>query len=135
MSHTKKSTLVAFDGDEARAAVHEAAGDSLLSVTGFTSDDFEILYVADAVLDLYRDRDHLHEHYDQVLSHLHMDIMERDVYENTLLPNAGAVRAIVTYMEEMTLVRVIVDEQGLYVALAPDQSVRAVVEAVEPVLD
>jgi hypothetical protein len=135
MPITNESTLVAFDGDAARAAVHEAAGDGLLSATAFTSDDFEILYVADPVLDLYRDRDHLQEHYDQVLSHLHMDIMERDVYENTLLPNAGAVRAIVTYMEEMTLVRVIVGEQGLYVALDSDQSVRAVVEALESVLD
>lgn len=86
------------------------------------------------MLELYRDRDHLHDHYDRVLSHLHMDILERDVYEDTLLPNAGDVRAIVTYMEEMTLVRVIVGDQGLYVALDPGHSVRAVVAAVEPVL-
>lgn len=133
MPLTGESTLVSFDGDAAVEAVREAAGDGVLSVSAFTSDDFEILYVAEPVLELYRDEEHLHEHYDRVLSHLNMDILERDVYENTLLPNAGEVRGIVTYMEEMTLVRVIVGEQGLYVALDPDQSVRTVLDAVEPV--
>ncbi|MFC7234552.1 DUF7522 family protein [Halosegnis marinus] len=134
MPLTGASTLVSFDGDAATAAVREAAGDGVASVSAFTTDDFEILYVSDDVLALYRDEAHLREHYDEVLSHLNMDILEKEVYEGTLLPNAGRVRASVTYMDDLTLLRVVVEEEGLYIALQPDAPVRTVVDAVEPVL-
>ncbi|MFB6118090.1 hypothetical protein [Halosegnis sp.] len=132
MPLTGESTLVDFDGDAATAAAREVEG--VLSVSAFTSDDHEILYVADEVLELYEDEQHLRRHYAQVLSHLEMDILEREVYEESLLPNAGPVRGIVTHMAELTLLRIISDKQGLYLALAPDTSVPAVIDAVEDVV-
>ena len=74
----------------------------------------------------------LREHYARVLDHLHMDFMERDTYENTLLPNAGHVTSLVTHTEELTLLRLLGETTGLYIALDPDCSAEAVSEAIGP---
>jgi len=132
MPLTSESTLVSFDGDAATAAVHEV--DGVLSVSAFTSDDYEILYVADKVLGMYESESHLRDHYGEVLSHLNMDILERETYEESLLPNAGQVRGIVTRMSRMTLLRIITDEQGLYLALEPEASVPDIIDAVGSVV-
>lgn len=135
MGITGPSALAEFDGEAALAAARDAAGDGVLSFVEFTGDDYAVLFVADEVLDLYRDEAHLHDHYDRVLAHLNMDFLERDAYEKTLLPNAGDVRAIVTRMEGLTLLRMLAGSEGVYVALSPDVDVGAVVDAVEPVMD
>jgi hypothetical protein len=132
MPLTRDSELVAFDAEAALAAAQAAAGDGgVLSFVEFTADEFRTLFVADEVLSMYSDEDHLQEHYDQVLSHLNMDFLERDAYEQTLLPNAGRVRSIVTQMDEMTLLRVLYGDRGLYIALAPAAPIVAVTDAVE----
>jgi hypothetical protein len=132
MPLTRDSELVAFDAEAALAAAQAAAGDGgVLSFVEFTADEFRTLFVTDEVLSMYRDEDHLQEHYDQVLSHLNMDFLERDAYEQTLLPNAGRVRSIVTQMDEMTLLRVLYGDRGLYIALAPAAPIVAVTDAVE----
>lgn len=134
MPLTGRSELASFDGTTALEAAHEAVGDDVLSFVEFTSDEHRPLYVADEIVDLYRDEAHLRSHYDRVLAHLNMDFLERDTYEKTLLPNAGRVRAIVTRMEELTLLRMLAADEGLYIALAPGADVEAVIEAVEPVM-
>jgi hypothetical protein len=45
------------------------------------------------------------------------------------------VRALLTYMEELTLLRVLVGTEGLYLALDPSASAREVTDAVEDALD
>ncbi|WP_255148760.1 hypothetical protein [Halorarius halobius] len=135
MGLTGTSELASFDGDAALEAAREAAGDDLLSFVEFTSDDHRPLYVADEIVEMYRDEEHLLDHYDRVLAHLNMDFLERDTYEGTLLPNAGSVRAIVTRMDELVLLRMLAGGEGLYIALAPGADVDAVIDAVEPVTD
>lgn len=136
MALTGESELVGFDAAAALDAAREAVGhDAVRSFVEFTFDEFTILYVDDGIVSMYRDEDHLREHYGRVLSHLNMDFMERDAYEQTLLPNAGRVRALVTHMEQLTLLRVIVGSKGLYLALDPAVSARAVTDAIEEVLD
>jgi hypothetical protein len=136
MPVTGESELVEFDAAAALEAARDAAGrDAVRSFVEFTFDEFTILYVDDGIVSMYRDEAHLREHYGQVLSHLNMDFMERDAYEKTLLPNAGRVRALLTYMEELTLLRVLVGTEGLYLALDPSASAREVTDAVEDALD
>lgn len=132
MPLTRDAELVDFDAAAALEAAREAAPqDGVLSFVEFTADEFRTLYVADEILDMYRDEAHLQEHYDQVLSHLNMDFLERDAYEQTLLPNAGRVRSIITQMDDMTLLRVLYGDSGLYIALAPDSPIVPVTDAVE----
>ena len=50
------------------------------------------------------------------------------------MPNAGRVRAQVTRMEALYLVRLLHGNEGVYVAVAPGASVDDLVEAVEPVM-
>ncbi|WP_255197208.1 hypothetical protein [Halorarius litoreus] len=134
MPLTGPSELASFDGVAAMEAARDVVGDDLLSFVEFTSDAHRPLFVADEIVELYRDEDHLQRHYDRVLAHLNMDFLERDTYEKTLLPNAGRVRAIVTRMEGLTLLRMLAADEGLYVALAPDADVEPVIDAVEPVM-
>lgn len=135
MPLTGPSELVSFDGVAALESTRDAVGDGLLSFVEFTSSDHTPLFVADSVVELYRDEAHLMDHYDRVLAHLNMDFMGRDAYEKTLLPNAGRVRAIVTRMEALILLRILAGDEGLYIALTPDANVQAVIDAVEPVMD
>lgn len=135
MTITGPSALAEFDGEAALVAARDAAGDGVLSFVEFTGDDYAVLFVADEVLDLYRDETHLRDHYDRVLAHLNMDFLERDTYEKTLLPNAADVRAIVTRMEALTLLRMLAGSEGVYVALSPGADAGAVIDAVEPVMD
>jgi hypothetical protein len=130
-----ESRLASFDGGVALEAAQATARENLLSVCEFTADDFEILYVDDWIVDLYDDEAHLRDHYDTVLGHLHMDFLERETYEKTLLPNAGRVRANVTVMDRLTLLRVFVGDEGLYIALRPDSETRDVAEAVIEAVD
>lgn len=129
-----ESELVDFDADEALQRAREACDDGVQSVMEFTHDEYNILFVEDEIVSMYRDEEHLREHYSRVLDHLHMDFMERDTYENTLLPNAGSVSSLVTVMDELTLLRVFGANAGLYIALDPDCSAEAVVEAIGPLL-
>lgn len=134
MPVTGQSELVEFDADAALEAARDVAGGGVRSFVEFTADDFETLYVDDGILGMYRDEEHMHEHYGRILDHLNMDFLERDAYEQTLLPNAGRVRSIVTQMEELTLLRVLYGDEGLYIALDPDEPVVAVTDAVEDVM-
>lgn len=134
MPLSRESELVGFDADAALEAARGRAGDGVRSFVEFTATEFRTLYVEDSILEMYRDRDHLQEHYGQVLDHLNMDFLERDAYEQTLLPNAGRVRSIVTQMEEMTLLRVLYGDGGLYIALDPDASIVETTDAVEAIM-
>lgn len=125
--------LAAFDAGAALERAREVDGDDVLTFVEFTHDEFNVVYVADEVLELYRGEGHMLDHFERVLNHLHLDFMERDAYEDLLLPNAGAVTALTTKMEEMTLLRLLSGDDGLYVALSPDANVGAIVDAVEPV--
>lgn len=125
--------LVAFEAGEALERARGVGGDDILTFIEFTADEFNVVYVADEVLELYRDEAHMREHFQEVLNHLHLDFMERDAYEDMLLPNAGSVTSLTTRMEEMTLLRLLSGDDGLYVALSPDADVGDIVDAVEPI--
>jgi hypothetical protein len=130
MALTGDSELAEFDAEAALERARETCGDGIQSFMEFSQDEYNILYVDEDIVDMYRDEEHLRDHYARVLDHLHMDFMERDTYENTLLPNAGHVTSLVTHTEELTLLRVLGETTGLYIAVDPDCSAEAVTEAI-----
>lgn len=134
MTITGESKLVDLDADAALERARDVCGDGVQSLMEFTHDEYNIVYVHEDIVSMYRDEEHLREHYGRVLDHLHMDFMERDTYENTLLPNAGRVTSLVTRMDELTLLRVFDEQAGLYIALDPGCSAEAVIEVIEPLL-
>jgi len=134
MAITGEPELVAFDVETSLERTRDVCGEGLQSLMEFTRDEYNVVYVADDIVDMYRDEEHLREHYSRVLDHLHMDFMERATYENTLLPNAGRVTSLVTHMEGLTLLRVFDDTGGLYIALDPECSADAVISKLEPLL-
>lgn len=126
-----ESELVTFDADAALEAALDVGG--VLSFVEFTRGDHRVLYADDRVLAWYDGETHLREHYRTVLAHLNLDFMEQDTYERALLPNAGRVRALVTHMERLTLLRVLsANHEGVCVVADPDADVRAIREAVAP---
>jgi hypothetical protein len=130
MALTGASELAEFDAEAALERARNTCGDGVQSFMEFSQNEYNILYVHDDIVEMYRDEQHLREHYARVLDHLHMDFMERDTYENTLLPNAGHVTSLVTHTEELTLLRLLGETTGLYIALDPDCSAEAVTEAI-----
>ena len=135
MPFIQETELVDFDARAALEAARDAGGDGVRSFVEFTADEFRTLYVDDGILSMYRDEEHLREHYERVLDHLNMDFLEREAYEQTLLPNAGRVRSIVTQMEDLTLLRVLHGDHGLYIALDPEVSIVDVTDSVETVME
>lgn len=134
MPLTGEPELVDFDADAALERARDACGSGVQSFMEFTHNEYNIVYVHDDILEMYRDEAHLRDHYGRVVDHLHMDFMERDTIESTLLPNAGRVTSLVTHTEELTLLRIFDDEAGVYLALDPDCSAEAVIEAIEPLI-
>lgn len=134
MAITGEPKLVEFDAAAALERARDVCGDGVQSFMEFTQNEYNIVYVHEDIVSMYRDEEHLREHYGRVLDHLHMDFMERDTYENTLLPNAGRVTSLITRMDELTLLRVFDDRAGLYIALDPGCSAESVIEAIEPLL-
>jgi len=129
MALTQASTLVSFDADAALAAVRDQVGEGLLAGVEFTTDDHRTLYAADVVVELYGDEAAMLDHFEEIHRYVHVDFTERELFEDVV--GGGDVRAMVTYMDHATLVRVIDEREGLFVTVAPDAEVTAVVEAVE----
>lgn len=134
MAITGDPELADFDVEEALERIRTVCGEGVLSLMEFTHHEYNIVYVHEDVVGMYQDEAHLEDHYSRILDHLHMDFMERDTYENTLLPNAGSVTSIITHMEELTLLRIFDETTGLYIALDPECSAEAAIEEIEPLI-
>lgn len=129
------SETPSFDAEAVLDAVRDAVEDDLLTAVAYDADDFETLYVADAVYDMYPSEDRMYEHFDHLHSYVHLDFTEVELFQGDLLPYAGDVRFLVTGFEALTVVRVLYDRDGLFLGLTPDASMDAVMDAVRSELD
>ena len=57
-----------------------------------------------------------------------------DLFTDDLFPVAESVEYIVTAMDYLTLLRVYVDREGVFLALGPEEPVEPVVAAIEEVV-
>lgn len=131
MPVTNGSTLSTFDADGALTAVRRTISGPLYSFCEYDTTSFRPLYVDDRTLGMYEDREEMVDHFERIHANVHMDFMEINLFKNTLFPAAEHVEYIVTAMDFLKIVRVYVDDQGLFIALSADEPVEPVVEAIK----
>ncbi|WP_135852884.1 hypothetical protein [Halorussus salinus] len=134
MADSEDSTLVEFDADAALAAARDEEGASVRLCVEYTPDEFHTLYADETTMALYAGSEsEMRDHFEEVHGYVHVDFTEQDLFGD-LFRGAGEVRSFVTYMDHVTLVRVLVGQQGLFLSLSPDSAVTPVVETVEGVV-
>lgn len=130
---TAPQQLVDYDVEAALDAARETAGDGLLLCVAFTGKEFEPLYVADEVAELYGGEEAMRDHFGDIHSYVHLDFTERDLFEELFIDPDG-VNAFVTCMGSMTAVRVLDDRHGIFLGLRPDCPINETVRAVDEAL-
>ncbi|QCJ46174.1 MULTISPECIES: hypothetical protein [Haloprofundus] len=132
---THGSDVVTFDADAALGAAREAVDGPLYSFAVYTPDVYELLHVEDATQTFYRDREQMVAHFDQIHSYAGIDFAEIDLLTEELFPVADRVNYVTTAMDYLKFLRIYFDQEGIFLALSPDEAVTAVVEAVEAAVD
>lgn len=135
MPVTNGSTLSRFDADAALTAVRRTIAGRLYTFCEYDTTTFRPLYVDERTIDMYDDREAMVDHFERIHANVHMDFMEINLFKNTLFPPAERVEYIVTAMDFLKIVRIYVDDQGLFIALGPDEAVEPVVDAVKETID
>ncbi|WP_137285180.1 hypothetical protein [Halorussus salinisoli] len=135
MAVSESSSLVDFDADAALSAAHEASDGAVRLCVEYTPEEFHTLYADEITMALYGDdREEMADHFEEVHSFVHVDFTERDLFAD-IFRGAGEVRSFVTYMDDVTFVRILVGQQGLFLTVDPETDVTAVVDAAEAELD
>lgn len=135
MGISRSSSVVSFDADAARDAIEDTVDGTLRSLVEYDEDEFNTLYVDDSTLSFYADVTHMREHFEQIHSYIHLDFTEMALFTEDLFPVTDRVRYLATGFDLLTLVRVYVGREGLFLALDPDEVVEPVVEAIEGVVE
>lgn len=128
---SKTSTIVGFDATAALEAVRDHPEGELYTFVEFDAEEFNPLYVSPATEAFYEDEAQMLDHFDDIHSYVHLDLVEQDLFTTELFPVADRVRYVVTAMDYLTIVRVYVRQEGIFFAVEDDQVVPALVEAIE----
>ncbi len=131
MAVTNPSDVVSFDADAAKEAIESVLEGPLYSLVEYDAEAFNPLYVDDETMGFYADEAEMLEHFEQIHSYVHLDFAEMDLFVDELLPVADRVEYIATGMDVLTFVRIYVGNEGLFVAVDPDEPVEPIVEAVK----
>ena len=134
MAISNPSSVVSFDGDAVRGAVEARVEGTLRSLVEYDRDAFNPLYVDDVTLSFYEDEEQMTAHFERLHSYIHLDVTEMDLFTDELFPVADRVRYLTTAFDLFTLVRVYVDDEGMFMALDPDEPVEPLVHAIEDVV-
>jgi len=131
MTVTRESSVVSFDAGAALDAALDADADHVRVCVEYDVEDWELLYVADHVLEAYEEGEAaLSTKADDLHSYIHLDFTERELFEE-LAPRSGDVVAYVTRMENHSLVRFLSGREGLFLSLDRRVDLDAVLDAVE----
>lgn len=135
MSITRPSRVVSFDADAGLSAALDADEEHVRICAEYDIDEWELLYVADHVLEAYEDGEQTLElKAEDLHSYIHLDFTERELFEE-LAPRSGAVVAYVTRMEHHSLVRYLSGREGLFLSLDRGADLTAVLDAVEAAIE
>lgn len=133
MALTKSSELVTFDADEATALARDLAGDDLLVATEYTPDSFRVLYLSDALVDAWGNVDEIMDVGEAVHAFMHDDFAEREFYDD-VYPTVSDTYAFASFTDRMVIVRVVTDDEGMYLHVAPETGITTLVERLEDVI-
>lgn len=135
MALTRTSRVVDFDADAGLSAALDADEEHVRICAEYDIDEWELLYVADHVLEAYEDGERtLERRADDLHSYIHLDFTERELFEE-LAPKSGEVVAYVTRMEHHSLVRYLSGQEGLFLSLDRGADLTAVLDAVEAAIE
>ena len=129
-----RSEVVSFDADAVLDAARMAIEGPIYAFVEYNPEEFNMLYVDEFTVSLYRDRKQMRDHFETIHSYVHVDFTERDLFQDDLFSGLGRVRTFVTQMEQMTLVRYMRGDEGLFFSLPPEASVMDVVDAIDEAL-
>lgn len=135
MSQRRESEILDSDGDAVVDAVTSAAPDAVRAVVEYDTESFNVLYVDEVTRSLYESDEQMQGHFAEIHSYVHLDFSEMALFTEDLFPRADAVEWLATSLDQFTLLRIYVGDQGLFVSLAADQSVEPVVDAVADVVE
>lgn len=133
MSVSESPELVDFDAAGALEAGREVAGEELLTCIEYTHRDFHTIYVSDRIGELYDDREHMSDHFSEILAYCFIDFSERQLFEQKLQA-AGRVQFFLTRMEHAFIIRIFTDAQGLFFTLTPDAPVQETLNEMRSVM-
>lgn len=103
----------------------------LLSLVEFDRTGFNPLFVHDGTLGMYRDEQHMHEHFEEIHGYINLDLAEMSLFTEHIIPQADRVRALSTTLDVVQLVRVYAEECGFFLAVDPEEPVPPLVEVIE----
>ncbi|MFB6220646.1 MAG: hypothetical protein ABEH90_04335 [Halolamina sp.] len=131
MAISNAPDVVSFEAAEVTRAVRETAGDAVRSIVEYDREEFNPLYVDDVTLSFYPDEEAMYDHFAEIHSYVHIDFTEMELFTDELFPVADRVRYLTTAFDTFTLVRIYFADEGLFVALDPEEPIEPVVEAAE----
>ncbi|SEP87933.1 hypothetical protein [Natrinema salaciae] len=135
MPASNRSELAAFDADHVRRVVQKTASGPLYTFCEYDTESFRSLYVDDRTVSMYESRDAMLEHFERIHTNVHMDFMQRTLFRNTLFPDAERVEYITMAMDYLKILRVYVGDDGLFIAIDPDEPVVPIVDAIKATLE
>ncbi|MGM0591478.1 MAG: hypothetical protein ACQETI_07595 [Halobacteriota archaeon] len=134
MALRNPSEIVGFDADGAREAVEDVLVGPLHSLIEYDRRQFNPLYVDDETLDRYPTEVAMRNHFEMIHTYVHIDFTEMNLVTNQLFPVANRVKYIVTGLDEFTLLRVYVEDEGLVISVGKDEAVDPILDALDPFL-
>lgn len=135
MAVTRESQIVSFDADAAVSAALAADREHVRVGAEYDIHDWQILYVAEHVVEEYEaSSDDLEGRGAGLHSYIHLDFTEQELFED-LAPGGGDVLAVLTKMEHRVLVRYLFDHEGLFLSLEEGVDLTAVLDAVEAAVE
>jgi hypothetical protein len=135
MTGTGAGDVAEFDETAVVEAALSTVEGTLYSVVGFDADGWRELHVASETRAMYEDEAHMRAHFDRLHDYVNLDFTELELFTDTLVPAAEEVRYLVTCLDVMKLVRYYYGEQGLFLAVEPDEPVVPLVDALSAALD
>lgn len=130
-----RASQSSFDADAALEAVERVVDGRLYSFCEYDTMSFRPLYVDRETVASYEDRNAMFEHFERIHAHVHMDFMQINLLCNTLFPVADRVEYIATAMDFMKIIRVYVGDEGLFIAVEPEEEVTPLIEAIKAAIE
>jgi hypothetical protein len=122
-------SLVSFDTEHALETVQEHVGGALLVCAEYTPTDFRICYLSDRIEAAFEsseavtDAGEMFHHYSQ------LDFVEGDTFAD-FYPTLSETYAFATYTDFATIIRVVGDDEGLYVSVENGTEITPAIDAI-----
>lgn len=123
--------VVSFDVDGVQDAIKATIQGTLRSLVEYDASEFNPLYVDDVTLSFYEDEGHMEAHFKKIHNHVQMDFLQHALFTEDLFPVTERIRFQTTGFELFTLLRVYRGQEGLFLAIDPDEPITPLIDAIE----